>query len=137
MTWKINGETITPAQGELLKRLASGPVAIADADGRCVNALERRGYVTSEVEEVRITAKGKAIAAKLNGGGAAPVKASRSPAPRTREQAKPAGILTDAEYNRIRGEIEARYQADLAALDRVHAIVRTIAGDGLSEDLLS
>lgn len=141
MSWNVNGETVTAQQIKLLRSIATGPGPLDSYPVRVVNSCERHGWVESEVEEVHITAKGKALLAALDGiagtqrRGASPrrilaAKPRRGRPPKAKTTPSGNGAFALADYQRLRSEIEARYQADLAALDRACQIVQVVLGDG-------
>jgi hypothetical protein len=128
--------TLTTKQAELLREL---PLALESLNGfqrRTLAALVERGCAVEEIEEARVTDAGRAALGNGKSQPAAPAKPARRGQARKTTRAEKSAVGTRASrtpaaaaptYAAMRAEIVARYDADLAALDRVIEISGRLA----------
>lgn len=143
-TYWIGEHGYTPRQAAVLAQLAHGPVIVDELtkyDRNALDKLEELDLATIGAEQATITNAGRkvmvALNEKVNGKPAEtkppaaetkPAKAETPAAPRetkapARETPPPRHGI---DFARLRAEIVARYEADLAALDRLSEIARAV-----------
>lgn len=121
---------LTSKQLEVLHRLSKGPLALEEIQGhdnRTLSSLEDHGLADIQATEATITAKGREALTGL------PPRYSKrprpAPAPAATTKPNGHGQITAAAIAELRAQIQARYDADLAALDRLAAIATAIEQD--------
>lgn len=119
--YSIGGYVVGAKGIEMLRGLAIEPLALDGLDGfqkRRLLALAKKGLVTSDAKQATLTAKGTALFTeatsrpKTNG--------KRAPRKASRQSKRSNGHVPN--FTALRAQIVARYEQDLAALDRVIAI---------------
>lgn len=111
---------LSPASRRALALLAKNEsIPIDSLHGASVRALIGRGLAEEDGDVLRLTTAGREAS------GAKPTTPT-PPAPPPVAPVKKNGRLDDSTYRHIREEIQARYQADLDALDRVWEIVKAV-----------
>lgn len=127
---RVDGHQLTAACARGLLVAASRPTPVETLGTQVSHTLERNGLVEIDDDDatVRITPKGLALVKSHTE--QAETKPAESPAPRTRRTAPrkvdplPSGPI---DFAVLRERIMERYEADLAACDRMAEIAATLA----------
>jgi len=135
--YSYKGGIVSEKQLVMLCRLVKGPLpldGLTKWDTNCLAKLEDMGFVDVEATEATLLAEGRAAVVALNAkvnGKAAPTTA---PAPKRAYKPRAAKPAIPAKSNghgsldlaAIRAQIVARYEADLAAVDRLAEIASAL-----------
>jgi len=142
MSPMINSVNVTEACARALIVLGSGPADVDDFDSRVPRTLAKNGLALIHGQALTISPKGaellKAYKAKTVAQDSTPKStqrgkkqrkaeaASRSNAPRSTKPKSPppTGVV---DFDAIRAQIVAHYEADLAACDRMQEIAARVA----------
>ena len=130
----VAGCRLTEGQVIWLRKLAAGPVdlePLGGFDARTLSLLEDKGLASIEATQALVTPKGRTAAASLAG---AAERAKPASKPAASKPSNSRGFLSSEAIAEMRAQIAARYEADLAALDRLAAIAETIERDGAAAD---